>query len=116
MLSEAVEAAIEKKAQNLVVLNLAGICSFTDDFVICTGTSSRQNQAIADAILERLGSQGTRALHIEGYTEAEWILIDYFDFVVHIFSSRTREFYDLERLWRAGKRRDIEELVATHAV
>lgn len=93
------------------MLELEGICSFTDRFVICTGTSSRQNQAIADGINERLGQSGIRATHIEGYSEGEWILMDYLDIVVHIFSVRAREFYDLERLWRAGKRREAQELI-----
>jgi ribosome-associated protein len=110
-LSEAIEAALEKRAQDAVVLELTDICSFTDYFLICTGTSARHNQTIADSIEETLKKQGVRPLHIEGYTEGEWILLDYVDFVVHIFSSRAREFYDLERLWRAGKRRDAIELI-----
>ncbi len=93
------------------MLELEGICSFTDRFVICTGTSSRQNQTIADGINERLRQSGIRATHIEGYSEGEWILMDYLDIVVHIFSVRAREFYDLERLWRAGKRREAQELI-----
>jgi ribosome-associated protein len=110
-LSEAVEAALDKKAQDPVIIELGGICSFTDYFLVCTGTSTRHNQAIADTIEERLKKEGVRPLHIEGYTEGEWILLDYVDFVVHIFSARAREFYDLERLWRAGKRRDIHDLI-----
>ncbi len=109
-LSEAIEAALDKKAQDPVVIELAGICSFTDHFLICTGTSTRHNQTIADSIEERLKREGVRPLHIEGHSEGEWILLDYVDFVVHIFSARAREFYDLERLWRAGKRRDAHEL------
>jgi ribosome-associated protein len=110
-LTEALEAALDKKAQDTVVIDLSGICSFTDNFLICTGTSSRHNQTIAEGIDERLRRQGTRPLHIEGHTEGDWILMDYVDFVVHIFTSRAREFYDLERLWRAGKRRDVRELM-----
>jgi ribosome-associated protein len=110
-LTEAIEAALDKKAQDPVVIDLTGICSFTDYFVICTGTSSRHNQSIADGIFERLRTAGVRPLHIEGHTEGEWILMDYADFVVHIFSARAREFYDLERLWRAGKRRDAHEMI-----
>jgi ribosome-associated protein len=109
-LSEAIEAALDKKAQDAVVLELGEICSFTDYFLICTGTSTRHNQTIADHIEETLKRQGVRPLHIEGHTEGEWILLDYVDFVIHIFSARAREFYDLERLWRAGKRRDAHEL------
>ncbi len=87
------------------------ICSFTDRFVICTGTSIRQTQSIADSIEERLKKSGVRATHIEGRSGGEWILMDYMDFVVHIFTERAREFYDLERLWRAGKRHEIREPV-----
>jgi ribosome-associated protein len=111
-LSEALEAALDKKARNVVVLDLEGVCSFTDHFLICDGTSTRHNQTIADGVAERLKKDGVRALHIEGYNEGEWILMDYVDFVVHIFTTRAREFYDLERLWRAGKRREISEPVA----
>lgn len=94
------------------MIELGDVCSFTDHFVICTGTSSRHNQTIAEGIDERLRKLGTRPLHIEGHTEGEWILMDYIDFVVHIFTARAREFYDLERLWRAGTRRDVNELIA----
>jgi ribosome-associated protein len=110
-LSGAIEAALDKKAQDAVVLDLGEICSFTDYFLICTGTSTRHNQSIADHIEEILKRQGVRPLHIEGHTEGEWILLDYVDFVIHIFSARAREFYDLERLWRAGKRRDAHEML-----
>ena len=110
-LTEAIEAALDKKAQDTVVIELAGICSFTDYFIICTGTSSRHNQTIAEGIDERLRKDGVRPLHIEGHKEGEWILLDYVDFVVHIFTARAREFYDLERLWRAGKRRGVNELI-----
>ncbi len=115
-LSEAIEAALDTKAQDPVVIELGDICSFTDYFFICTGTSSRHSQSIADAIEERLKQDGLRPLHIEGHSEGEWILLDYFDFVVHIFSARAREFYDLERLWRTGKRRDAQELVTQRTV
>jgi ribosome-associated protein len=108
-LDEALEAALDKKAQDLVVIEVGEVCSFTDNFVICTGTSNRHNQTIADEIEERLRQQGARTVHIEGRTEGEWILMDYFDFVVHIFTARAREFYDLERLWRAGRRREVNE-------
>ena len=110
-LSDAIEAALDKKAQDAVVLELGAICSFTDYFLICTGTSTRHNQTIADHIEQTLKRDGVRPLHVEGHSEGEWILLDYVDFVVHIFSVRSREFYDLERLWRAGKRRDAHELI-----
>ena len=110
-LNEALEAAFDKKAQDVVVIDVSDVCSFTDNFIICTGTSNRHSQTIADGIDEHLRQQGVRPLHIEGRTEGEWILMDYFDFVVHIFSARARAFYDLERLWRAGKRRAVSELI-----
>ncbi len=110
-LTEALEAALDKKAQDTVVLELTGICSFTDYFILCTGTSTRHNQTIAEGIYEKLRKQGVRPLHTEGQSEGDWILMDYVDFVVHIFTARSREFYDLERLWRAGKRRDLHELI-----
>jgi ribosome-associated protein len=115
-LSEAIEAALDKKAQDAVVLELGEVCSFTDYFLICTGTSTRHNQTIAEYIAETLKKDGVRPLHIEGHTEGEWILLDYVDFVVHIFTARAREFYDLERLWRAGKRRDAHELIGQRAL
>jgi len=110
-ITEAIEAALDKKALDIVWLDLSGICSFTDNFIVCTGTSSRHNQTIVDGIDEALRKRGVRALHIEGKSEGEWILMDYADFVIHVFSAKAREFYDLERLWRAGKRRDIHELI-----
>jgi ribosome-associated protein len=110
-LTEALEAALDKKAQDIVILDLDEVCSFTDNFVICTGTSSRHNQTIAEGIDEKLRKAGVRPLHIEGHKEGEWILLDYIDFVVHIFTARAREFYDLERLWRVGKRRRVNELI-----
>ena len=110
-LTEALEAALDKKAQDVVVIELSEICSFTDYFVITTGTSTRHNQTIAEGIEEKLRRQGVRPLHVEGHTEGDWILMDYVDFVIHVFTARAREFYDLERLWRAGKRRDVHELI-----
>jgi ribosome-associated protein len=103
----AVRAADEKKAQDIVVLRLSAITEFTDYFVICTGNSSRQTQAIADEIVERLKTSGVRALNTEGYKNAEWILIDFGAFVVHIFTEESRRFYDLERLWRDAERVEI---------
>lgn len=103
-LREAVLAAQDRKALDLDVLDLKGICSFTDFFVICTGTSTRHTQAICDAIREQLDKSGIFPAHVEGYSRAEWILLDYLNFVVHIFSERARHFYDLERLWKNAKR------------
>ena len=97
-------AAQGRKALDLGLLNLTGHCSFTDYFLICTGTSTRHSQAICDAIVEELRRDGARPAHIEGYSQAEWILLDYLNFVVHIFSERARRFYDLERLWNVAER------------
>lgn len=111
LLTEALEAALDKKALDIAVIDLGGVCSFTDHFIVCTGTSSRHNQTIGEGIDARLRKLGVRPLHIEGHKEGEWILMDYIDFVVHIFTARAREFYDLERLWRAGERLDVNELI-----
>ena len=103
-LREAVLAAQDRKALDLNILDLKGICSFTDFFLICTGTSSRHMQAICDAVREKLESSGVAHTHVEGYAQADWILVDYLEFVVHIFSERARHFYDLERLWKTARR------------
>jgi ribosome-associated protein len=103
----AVRAADDKKAQNILVLRLSAITEFTDYFVICTGNSSRQTQAIADEVVEHLKASGVRPLNTEGYKNAEWILIDFGAFVVHIFTEESRRFYDLERLWRDAERVEI---------
>ena len=97
---KAAHAAIGRKAVDVDVLDLKGICSFTDFFLICSGTSTRHIQAISDAIREDLEQSGVSPAHVEGYRDAEWVLLDYLDFVVHIFSQRARQFYDLERLWK----------------
>jgi ribosome-associated protein len=103
-LREAVRAAQDRKALNLGVLDLKGVCSFTDFFLICSGTSTRHTQAICDAIREQLEKSGVSPKHVEGYSRAEWILLDYLDFVVHIFAEQARRFYDLERLWKTARR------------
>lgn len=100
----ALEAASEKKALAIVVLDLREIASFTDYFLITSGTNARQVQAIADEVVERLKKQGTRAARVEGYKTGEWILVDYGDFVLHVFEDKARRFYDLERLWRDAAR------------
>src|SRR3954469_22562583 len=101
----AIECAADKKALDMRVLDLRDIASFTEFFIIASGTNQRQVQAIADEIEEQLKKQlQTRPVRIEGYNSAEWLLMDYGDFIVHIFNKEAREFYDLERLWRdAGK-------------
>ncbi|HEY6233385.1 MAG TPA: ribosome silencing factor [Pyrinomonadaceae bacterium] len=100
-------AAAEKKAINLVVLDLREIASFTDYFVIASGANERQVQAISDAVVETLKAAGTPVTRVEGYKSAEWILLDHGDFVVHIFNEKARAFYDLERLWREAKRVEL---------
>ena len=103
----ALHAAAEKKALDPTVLDLRGISSFTDFFVMFTGANRRQVQAISDEIVEQLKRHGSPAARVEGYQNAEWILIDYGDFVVHVFDEKARRFYDLERLWREAGRLDI---------
>lgn len=94
------EAALDKKAVNLRVLELKSISDFTDIFVICSGTNERQVQAIADSVMRTLRDHGVRPLHVEGYPNGRWVLLDYGgDMVVHVFHDETRRFYDLERLW-----------------
>jgi ribosome-associated protein len=104
----AARAASEKKATDLVVLDLRKAASFTEYFLICTGASTRQVQAISNAVEETLLKNRKRPLHIEGYSSAEWILLDYGDFIVHVFSPASRRFYDLERLWRDAPRVEIK--------
>ena len=93
------EAAADRKAEDPVAIKLKGIASFTDCFFICNGNQRRQTQAICDGILEALARVGERPLHVEGYTLGDWILADFGDLVVHIFTPQTRDFYNLERLW-----------------
>ncbi len=107
------EAIEEKKGERIVVLDVSKISSFTDFFVLCQGTNQRQNQAICDSIRERLKkSDGLSPSHIEGYQEAEWILLDYLQCVVHVFSPEARDFYKLERLWSDGARLSVTDLAA----
>ena len=102
----AILAAEDKKAEDLVLLDLRKADGFTDYFVICSGGNPRQIRAIADGIVETLAANGTRPSHVEGYDRSEWILIDYFDFIVHVFGRETRFFYSLERLWGNAERID----------
>ena len=108
----ALNAAGEKKAIESVVLDLREIASFTDYFVICSGTNERQVQAISDGVVETLKKSGSPVTRVEGYKTAEWILLDYGDFVVHIFAEKARQFYDLERLWRESKRVELPSELA----
>ena len=111
----ALKAIDDKKASDLVVLDISGIASFANYFLLCSGDSSRQIQAIADDVEEKLRAHGLRPSHIEGYRNAEWVLMDYIDLVVHIFSRKARAYYDLERLWRDGKRLDAQKLLTEKA-
>jgi ribosome-associated protein len=102
--SEAIAACLDKKAEELTVLELEQDSgAFTDYFVICSGTNPRQIQAIADEVELRLKKAGLYPSHIEGYRQAEWVLLDYVDFVVHVFAEHARRYYELERLWKSAK-------------
>jgi ribosome-associated protein len=106
----AVQAAQEKKAAGIVVLDLSGASTFTDYFVICTGFSAPQVQAICTEIEERLYKQMERSVrHREGYRSADWALLDFGGFIVHVFSEEARRFYDLERLWRLAPKLEIAD-------
>lgn len=105
----AIDAARGKKATGLVVLDLRKTGAFTDFFLICTGANPRQVHAIADAVEMALKAQKIRPAHFEGYERAEWVLVDYFDFVVHVFSPAARSFYGLERLWGNAARIDLPD-------
>jgi ribosome-associated protein len=109
-LQDAVRAAFSKKAASVVILDLRDVPAFTDFFVICSGQNARQAQAIVDAIEETLRTGAQRKpSHVEGYGGSDWVLLDYFDFIVHVFTPETREFYALERLWGSAERVEIEE-------
>jgi ribosome-associated protein len=107
--SAAVQAALDKKARETVVLDLRHTPAFTDFFVLCSGQNTRQVQAIADAVEQTLRARGIRPSHIEGYGRAEWILMDFFTFIVHVFTPPTRDFYSLERLWGDAHRIDVAD-------
>ena len=111
--SEAISACQEKKADEITVLELEKDSgAFTDYFVVCSGTNPRQIQAISDEVELRLKRAGHYPNSIEGYKQAEWVLIDYVDFVVHIFSQSARRYYDLERLWKSAKKLETGDLAA----
>ena len=106
-LRHAAEAARDRKAENLLVLDLRASDAFTDHFLICSGQNPRQVTAIVDGVLARLRAHGVRPASVEGYTAANWVLIDCFDFIVHVFTPDTRRFYALERLWGNAVRREV---------
>ena len=99
----AVRAAEDKQAKDIRILDLREISGFADYFVIASGSNPRQIQAISDEVESRLKKLGEHALSIEGYENAEWVLMDYGDFLIHIFSEKARLYYDLERLWRGAR-------------
>jgi ribosome-associated protein len=108
----AIEAAHNKKAGGVTLLDLAGLGAFTGYFIICTGFSERQVSAIANEIEQQLHKMGVRIQHREGGSESEWVLLDYGSFLVHVFTERARIFYDLERLWRSAKRTEFVDPAA----
>jgi len=107
--SKAVAAAIDKKAADVVVLDLRNTSAFTDFFVLCSGTSQRQVKAIADSVEETLRTAKVRPAHVEGYDRGDWILMDFFTFIVHVFTPQTRGFYALERLWGDAEKIEVKE-------
>ena len=106
----AVRAAGSKKAADLKVLDLREVTTFADYFVICSGSNPRQIQAISDEVVARLKERGEHVNSAEGYESAEWILLDYGDYIVHIFSQKAREYYDLDRLWRDARIMELGDL------
>lgn len=108
-LRTAVRAAQAKNAEAVTLLDLEGLGAFTDHFILCTGFSARQVEAICDEIEDQLAGLGVRLQHREGASGAEWILLDFGSFIVHVFTERARSFYDLERLWRAARRIDCSD-------
>jgi ribosome-associated protein len=111
--TEAVRAAASKKAEQLVVLDLRKAAGFTDFFVIATGANARQIRAIAEAVEDALARLKIKPSHTEGYDRTEWILLDYFDFVVHVFSAETRAFFGLERLWGSAVSVELNAILET---
>ncbi len=110
---EAIAACQEKKAEEISILELdKNSGAFTDYFVVCRGTNPRQVQAISDEVEMRLKRAGQYPKQIEGYRQAEWVLLDYVDFVVHVFSEKARKYYDLERLWKSAKKLELSDLAA----
>jgi len=108
-IAKAVRAVLDKKALEVVVLDLRHAHAFTDFFLLCSGQNTRQVQAIADAVEEALRAAKVRPAHVEGYKRAEWNLMDIFTFIVHVFTPQTREFYSLERLWGDAERIDVSD-------
>ncbi|MEW6500716.1 MAG: ribosome silencing factor [Thermodesulfobacteriota bacterium] len=110
----AAHAALDKKAENLVILDVQGLASFTDAFVIMSGRSTRHVQGLAQAVDDALASKRLKTTNTEGLTEGHWVLLDYGEIVVHVFYSDTREFYDLEGLWHDAPRVPVTETPPAH--
>ena len=108
-IAKAVKAALDKKAMDVVVLDLRHTPAFTDFFLLCSGQNTRQVQAIADSIEDALRAVKIKPAHVEGYKRAEWILMDFFTFIVHVFTPQTRDFYSLERLWGDAERIEVSD-------
>ena len=109
--ARAVKAIEGKKGEDIVILEMdKNSGAFTDYFVVCSGTNPRQIQAIADDVEKQMAEAGQRPNSVEGYSQAEWVLLDYVDFVLHIFSERARKFYDLERLWKSARKLSPSDL------
>jgi ribosome-associated protein len=110
--ARAVKAIEGKKGEDVVVLEMdRNSGAFTDYFIVCSGTNPRQIQAIADDVQKQLAEAGQRPNSVEGYNQAEWVLLDYVHFVLHVFSERARKFYDLERLWKSARHLTAADLV-----
>lgn len=107
--AKAVAAVLDKKGTDVVVLDLRATPAFTDFFVLCSATSQRQVKAIADSVEEALRAADVRPNHVEGYDRAEWVLMDFFSFIVHVFTPQMRTFYALERLWGDAERIDVSD-------
>ena len=108
-IAKAVRAALDKKAMEVVVLDLRQTPAFTDFFLLCSGQNQRQVHAIADAVEEALRAARVRPNHVEGYHRGDWVLMDFFSFIVHVFTPQTREFYSLERLWGDAERIEVSD-------
>ncbi len=114
--ARAIKAVESKKADDVVILEMdQSSGAFTDYFIVCSGTNPRQIQAISDEVEKDLAENGQHPASVEGYKQAEWVLLDYVDFVVHIFSERARKFYDLERLWKSAARLTPADLIKKRA-
>lgn len=114
--ARAVKAIEGKKGEDVVILEMdKSSGAFTDYFVVCSGTNPRQIQAIADDVEKQMAEAGQRPNSVEGYSQAEWVLLDYVDFVLHIFSERARKFYDLERLWKSARKLSPSDLAKKQA-